>query len=62
LFYTTFLVLFYVLVPQKVTTKGLREKHVKNSHKNAPFFAEVATQGRQKDANFLTTDYTDYTD
>jgi DNA-binding PadR family transcriptional regulator len=44
-FYTTFLVLFYVLIPQDVTAKGGLEKHTKNSHKNA-----------QKDANFLTTD------
>jgi hypothetical protein len=35
LFYTTFLVLFYVLIPQKVTAKGLREKRAKNGHKKA---------------------------
>jgi|GEM_PF-3005782 hypothetical protein len=29
-FYATFLVLFYVLIPQKVTAKGLSEKHAKN--------------------------------
>jgi hypothetical protein len=34
LFYTTFLVLFYVLIPQKVTAKGMREKHAKNRRKN----------------------------
>jgi hypothetical protein len=33
-FYTTFLVLFYVLIPQKVTAKDLREKHAKNHAEN----------------------------
>jgi hypothetical protein len=44
-FYTTFLVLFYVLILQMVTAKDLHEKRAKNRPKNA-----------QKDANFLTTD------
>jgi hypothetical protein len=35
LFYTTILVLFYVLIPQKVTAKGLPEKHAKNRAKMA---------------------------
>jgi hypothetical protein len=34
-FYTTFLVLFYVLILQKVTSKGLPEKHAKNGRKKA---------------------------
>ena len=33
-FYTTFLVLFYVLIPQEVTAKGLREKRAKNGSKS----------------------------
>jgi hypothetical protein len=33
-FYTTILVLFYVLIPQEITAKGLREKHAKNHAKN----------------------------
>jgi hypothetical protein len=33
-FYTTFLVLFYVLILQDVTAKDLREKHAKNHAKN----------------------------
>jgi hypothetical protein len=33
-FYTTFLVLFYVLVPQIVTSKDLCEKHAKNHAEN----------------------------
>ena len=50
-FYTTFLVLFYVLILQKVMAKDLPEKHAKNGHEKA-----------QKDTNFLTTDYADFTD
>ncbi len=34
LFYATVLVLFYVLILQDVTAKGLREKHAKNHAKN----------------------------
>ena len=34
-FYTTFLVLFYVLISQDVTAKDLREKHAKNRPKMA---------------------------
>jgi hypothetical protein len=33
-FYRTFLVLFYVLIPQKVTVEGLPEKRAKNHAKN----------------------------
>jgi hypothetical protein len=33
-FYTTILVLFYVLIPQDVTANVLREKHIKNHAKN----------------------------
>jgi len=33
-FYTTFLVLFYVLISQDVTAKDLREKHAKNHAEN----------------------------
>jgi hypothetical protein len=35
LFYTTFLVLFYVLISQDVTAKHLPEKHAKNGHEKA---------------------------
>ena len=45
-FYTTFLVLFYVLIPQDVTAKDLPEKHAKNRPKNDPKKA-------QKDAKTL---------
>jgi hypothetical protein len=35
LFYATFLVLFYVLIPQDVTAKMTTEKHAKNGRENA---------------------------
>jgi len=43
LFYTTFLVLFYVLIPQKVTAKNLREKRAKKQ-------AQDGLKNAQKDA------------
>jgi hypothetical protein len=43
-FYTTFLVLFYVLILQRVTAKDLPEKYSKNGHKKAQKLAQKCAE------------------